>query len=209
MVVVGCVVLVLSTAGVSPAEDRWRSLGPFGGDVFCFAVGPSPEGVVYAGTGSGVFRSDDGGDSWRYRGLTGERVLSLAVDPRAPDTAYAGIDTEEPGSGGVFKTTDGGVTWLPVRIGLEDPDYEPDSPLFKYRPVNALLVDPHDPGTVWAGLDDRGGLQRSTNGGAEWSSASLPGDVLSIASNPWLPEVLYVSVDHGRGISRSIDGGNT
>jgi photosystem II stability/assembly factor-like uncharacterized protein len=206
---VGCAVLALMFGAMSFAEDRWRSLGPFGGDVFCFAIGPSPEGVVYAGTGSGIFRSDDGGESWRFSGLAGERVLSLAVDPRTADTAYAGIDAEEPGSGGVFKTTDGGVTWIPVRVGLEDPKHEPDSPWFMYRPVNALLVDPHDPGTVWAGLDDRGGLQRSTNEGAEWSSASLPGDVLSIAANPLLAEVLYVSVDHGRGISRSIDGGNT
>src|SRR2546428_11642444 len=46
---------------------------------------------------------------YRYIGPVGNRVTSAAGIPGDPSTYYVGA-----GSGGVWKTTDGGVTWEPV-----------------------------------------------------------------------------------------------
>src|SRR6478735_1880997 len=61
-------------------------------------------------------------------------VLVLAIDPQTPTTIYAGTY-----GGGVFKSTDGGLTWNAVGPG--------------YVNVSSLLVDPRTPTTVYAGID--------------------------------------------------------
>ena len=44
-----------------------------------------------------------------FDGTTNAFVNALAIDPSAPDTVYAGTE-----GGGVFKSTDGGASWLPT-----------------------------------------------------------------------------------------------
>jgi len=63
------------------------------------AVDPSNPTTVYVGTGAGVFKSVDGGDSWSAlnTGLTSTAIRALAVDPAAPSTVYAATF-----GGGVF-----------------------------------------------------------------------------------------------------------
>jgi hypothetical protein len=73
---------------------------------------------------SAVLKSADGGGNWSvaWDWFTGLRagVRALAIDPTRPATLYAGLDDvpmysdkggSQPGSGGVFKTTDGGISW--------------------------------------------------------------------------------------------------
>jgi len=48
-------------------------------------------------------------ERWVPIGPEGGTIRALAVDPRAPATLYAG--TGGFGSAGVFKSTNGGVTW--------------------------------------------------------------------------------------------------
>src|SRR5262245_26728422 len=65
---------------VRTAGDRWaRSHGPYGGPAQAVAVSPSATGIVYAGTGRGVFRSTNGGRSWTSAGLAvrGGRMISM------------------------------------------------------------------------------------------------------------------------------------
>src|SRR2546429_9899894 len=52
---------------------RWRSNGPFGGDISALAADPSDPSIVYAGTagdyGAGIFLSADGGATWSATSL--------------------------------------------------------------------------------------------------------------------------------------------
>ncbi len=204
------VVLALALVSESPPAEAggWRPLGPEGGEVLTFAVSPHPNEVIYAGTSSGVFRSDDGAKSWRFCGLAGERVLALAVDPTTATRVYAGVDDVRPGVGGVFVTTDGGDTWSEARNGLEYPRYPPTSPHFRYLPVTSLLVDKHDPDTVWAGTGENDGLFKSTDRGTTWSWAHFDDDVETLAADPTAAGIIFVSL-HGLGLYRSLDSGNT
>ena len=49
------------------------------GDVLALVLDPHAA-ILYAGTETGVFRSDDGGDSWMPAGLAGREVHDLAID---------------------------------------------------------------------------------------------------------------------------------
>ncbi len=79
--------------------------------------------VLYAGTdGGGVFEGVDGeGDIWvpKNAGLPDNViVLALRIDPEDPQILYAGVDGDDPVSGGVFKTISGGATWFPFNNSL-------------------------------------------------------------------------------------------
>ena len=75
--------------------------------------------TLYAGTWqSGVFRSNDGGQSWKHIGLAGVIITALAI---FDNRLYAGTQGD-----GLFFTDDGptwhpGAIWLPLNKGLVPP----------------------------------------------------------------------------------------
>ncbi|MBN1321472.1 MAG: hypothetical protein JXA87_11620 [Thermoleophilia bacterium] len=89
-----------------------------------------------------VSRSLDGGATWEnvdFGGLTGS-IRQLVFDPRSPETLYALVDqSTDPAvvDLGVFRSTDGGATWMSVLEGL------PSGSL-------TLAVDPTSIGTLYA-----------------------------------------------------------
>ena len=110
--------------------------------VQAIAVDPSSPATVYAATAwSGAFKSINGGASWTpaSTGLPNVPVLALAVDPSSSATLYAGTGSAQAyGSGsGVFKSTDGGVSWVPSGLSGQS--------------VGMLLLDSKAPATIYAG----------------------------------------------------------
>jgi photosystem II stability/assembly factor-like uncharacterized protein len=91
----------------------------------------------------------------------------LAIDPTMPTTLYAGTDY------GMFKSTDGGVSWRAINTGLKDTN------------VNFLEIDPKKPATLYVGVDY--GLSKSVNGGENWFTitAGLPSNPRSLLKK-WL-----------------------
>ena len=72
--------------------------------------------IFYASVaGNGLYRSVDG-ETWvaSSAGLPAGDVLSLTVDPMFPNVLYTGSGT------GVFRSVDGGKTWLPLSAGLPE-----------------------------------------------------------------------------------------
>lgn len=135
----------------------------------CLAPVPHHPNILYAGTqGSGVLRSDNGGDTWQPAGLNGQIIKSLAASPHDPQLLYAG--TKPPC---VFVTRDGGQSWVELhsfrdirfrklwRSPAEPPDFR--------AYVQALSVSPSDPNIVVAGIEF-GAVVRSTDGGRTWSN---------------------------------------
>lgn len=142
------------------------------GDV---AVAHSDPQVLYVGTGNGsywgegIYRSDDGGRTWTHRGLDDSLYITrIRIHPADPDTLYAAAagnwvtDSEEKG---VFRSTDGGVSWV-RSLALRHEDHN----------VGAadLVMDPRDPDVLYASAWDRAdgggsGIYRTTDGGDSWS----------------------------------------
>lgn len=149
--------------------------------------------VVYAATGSGVFRSDDWGSNWYAAGLSGTQVTSVAFDPDDPDRAWAGT-----ASGGMRYTTDGGVGWL-SSSGLPAALY----------PVVELGETPGGGLRVLVSFQQLGtGVYRSDDGGATYSAGSgVSGSYMPCLSYRWDEGAAYCGTD--AGVYRSLDFGVT
>lgn len=106
------------------------------------AIRPDAPNVVLAGPSyAGIFRTDDGGLTWRQIRSGGTRDLSFhsfVFDPRDPRVVYAGAFE------GVFVSIDGGSVWRGLNEGLPAGDAV-------LAPNSALLLDPIQPGRLWAG----------------------------------------------------------
>src|SRR5689334_2479161 len=89
-----------------------------------------------------------GVDRWTPIGPEGGEIVSLAADPAAPGTLYAGTVY-----GGVWKSLDGGSSWVPTVEGLPA------------VPISSLAVSA---GRVYAGTFASGGLHILTDGAAAW-----------------------------------------
>jgi photosystem II stability/assembly factor-like uncharacterized protein len=140
---------------------------------------------------------------WRLLGPhRGGRVTSVAGVPGDPTTYYMGL----PG-GGVFKTTDGGITWAPIFDAVH------------VASVGALALAPSRPSTVYVGTGEMGegnGVWRSDDAGATWRNVGL-GEVKVISCVRVAPgnpdEVLVggqgsvVEPSAARGVFRTTDGG--
>jgi len=130
-------------------------------------------------------------------GPAGGTVQSIAIDPNTPTTMYAG--TYE----GVFKTTNGGITWSPTGDALLDL-------------VQSLVIDPSNTATVYAGTRS-GVVYKTVNGGATWflaNSGLKPVGTVTISTGGALlidssnPSTLYTALANG-GIYKTTNGGST
>lgn len=151
----------------------------FGSWVTLLLADPADDDTLYALTQEGPFKTVDGGDTW-FATNTGLgdafEVTALALAPSSPSTLYAASDDA------VFRTNDAGGTWHAI---LEDLDFG----------VGALVVDPEDGDTLYAGGFD-GGVFRSTNGGRSWGGLSngLTGvPIRSLAIDPHDHRRLYAA----------------
>lgn len=182
-------------AGVLRSTDFGATFTPAasGLPTFVHAVAYAPEtGTVYAGTTfDGVYKSTDGGDSWApaRSGLPTSpggyyNVYDVDIDASAgPSTVYAATV-----GGGLYRTVDGGASWHP--LAHPDPN------------VYTVLLDPHHPGTLFAGTGN--GAFRSTDSGATWENFSFGlghPNVMALTADARIAGRLYAGVS-GSGIYR-------
>ena len=125
------------------------------------AVAPSDANTVYAGGTAGsvsISRNALAGTSaaWTARNLPNPQyVAQITVDPKQPLTAWAGVADPFSGDPGpLYRTTDGGVTWIVMSTGLPDIS------------VNDIVLDPDISNTIYAATDI--GVYRSVDAGQNW-----------------------------------------
>jgi hypothetical protein len=204
VLVVALALLLHGVAGVSAnaaapavaAEPEWKQTnGPGGGSVDALIIDPLHPGTLYRGSnatiGMGVYKTLPGGRLWRPAsvGIPSPEVVALAIDPLDPTTLYAGtLET------GVFKSSDGALTWMAANDGL---------PIDGTAMLRRLVIDPSTPSTIYVGLGDQfgpdGGVFKSTDGGDTWARSSLGLPVITkfeaLAMAPSDPSVLYASFE--------------
>lgn len=142
-------------------------------------------------------------------GMSG-RVTSIDVDLSDSDIIYAGT-----ASGGVWKSTNGGIKWEPIFD---------DQPVIS---IGAVTVNQQNPSEIWVGTGEGnprnshnsgGGLYKSLDGGSTWQLMGLEKtiNIHRIIVHRDNPNVVYVGAmgsiwgeNSERGVYRTTDGGKT
>lgn len=160
---------------------------------------------LFAGTGAGLFTSDDDGQTWSTGALNEFEVWQIrqATD----ETLYA---TTQPAA--LFCSTDSGDTWTEVTSFSGAPEAStwcvPVKPPLPGR-ARALVIDRDDPQRMWVGVEV-GGIMRTQDRGASWT-LGLPGDnpdLHMIYAHPAKPSTLFASTGYGRldGVAEMVEG---
>ena len=137
--------------------------------------------------------------------------IAVARQKGEPDAIYVAT-----ASGGVFKSSNNGVSWSPVFDGVD-----------AMMSIGAVAVAPSAPQTVWVGTGEANtrqssswgdGVYKSTDGGKTWAKMGLA-DTRSIGRiviDPGNADVVYVAAqghlwgpNADRGVFKTTDGGRT
>lgn len=229
---------VLLCAGTAVAQGidsttiagmRWRTIGPanFMGR-FSDVVGiPGPSKTIFAAAAAGgIWKTTNNGVTWRPT-FDDKNVISmgvLAIAPSDTQQVWAGTgeanvrNSIDPG-GGVYKSTDGGLSWK--LMGLE-----------KTETIGRIAVHPTNPnivfvaasGAIWRSNPERG-LYRTTDGGNTWKLVKFVSDkagFIDVAIHPKNPNIIFAtswerfrtpyslwSGGPGSALWKSTDGGDT
>ncbi len=135
----------------------WNGFQGFDSSLNALVIDPTNPSILYAGIGDGLYKSYDGGVTSNIVGFRNSTVTALAIDPSNPLALYANVVGQ-----GLFKSTDGGASWLAINNGL--------SALIETRSsVTALVVTPGNSNVLYAAIAGLG-VYRSIDGGANWNA---------------------------------------
>ncbi len=175
-------------------------------------TGAAPRGKAAPVPAAGDSKPPDpyAGLAYRFIGPPGNRVSAVVGVPGDPNTCYAGA-----ASGGVWKSTDGGIHWKPVF------DEQPA------QSIGSIAIAPSDPNVVWVGTGEPfirsnvslgNGIYKSTDAGKTWKHMGLEktGRIGRIAIDPRNSDVVFAAAlgtcygpQQERGVYRTTDGGKS
>lgn len=126
-------------------------------------IHPNNNETLFASKPNGTFvKTTDGGTNWTALGVglpaPPFRMVALAIDKLDPDVLYAGFNQDSDQGTGVYKSIDGGSTWVSTSVGM-DPNTK----------IKSIVVDPTNSQIVYAGGFGVG-LYYSTNAGTTWQT---------------------------------------
>ena len=213
----------------APVFDREGSYS-----IGCVTIDPNNPNTVWVGTGEnnsqrsvgwgdGVYRSDDGGQHWQNMGLKhSEHIGKILLDPRDFNVVWVAAQGPLWGPGGdrgLYKSVDGGKTWvaslkISENTGVSDVAMDPRNPDLLY--ASAYQRRRH----VWTLINGgpESAVYKTTDGGKSWRKVQegLPKDVdlgrIGLAVSPVDPDVVFALVEAAEdksGFFRSSNRGET
>ena len=208
---------------------EWRSIGPFRGGRAPAVVGdPENPLVFYFGAAhGGVWKTNDGGQYWRNVSDGFFKVAPVgAIDVARSNPRIVYVGTGEPCArqhvtpgDGVYKSTDGGASW--VNVGLRET-----------RHIAEIEIDPTNPDIVYVaavgdmfGTNPERGVFRTHDGGKTWQRVLYKSEragAFDLTMDPNNPRVLFASLNQFQrlpwdevsggpdsGLYKTTDGGDT
>ena len=205
------------------AQLNWKCIGPYGaesdnhwgtvsGRVRALAIHPTDPLTVYMGAASGgIWKTTNGGTSWDDigRDLASLTYGAIAIDPMHPDTVYAGsgeaiyfaLPNHTEDSRGLYKSVNGGQTWMQITDGFG---------------VNTIFADlevsPYNSDVVIGALASGGlfrykadfpneGIWKSSNAGINWTRVLDVQDAYDILFHPSDSSIVYAAIGGADSVS--------
>jgi photosystem II stability/assembly factor-like uncharacterized protein len=182
---------------INPASS-WFSVGPESVGVYsgrlpgvgrtnAIAVDPNDPNTWYVGApAGGIWKSTDAGNNWTnlFDNFPQIGVSSIAIDPNDSNILYIATgddDAADSYSVGVFKSINGGATWL--ETGLNPSNSNVGSLM------NEILIDPTNSNILWVATNN--GLYKSTDAGASFQ-VRQNGYIADLKLKPGDPNTVYV-----------------
>ena len=169
--------IALSTDGGNSWEEK--SLSIIGSSTFCIAFDDTDN--VYLGTGQGIYKSSDNGDTWALFGNFTGGTNAIAFNENGDIFVGSGVG---------YRSTDGGITW---------------TPMIPNGGIGSLAINEN--GDIFAG--NNSGIARSTDNGNNWTVVK-PGVNIKEASAILFDtngDIYFPS--WGNGVLKSTDNGDT
>jgi photosystem II stability/assembly factor-like uncharacterized protein len=172
-------------------------------------IHPNNPNILFAGTASGgIWKTIDGGLTWSNSTdlLPCLSIADIAIDPLHPDTIYVatgdGYGYEVAGdfwggvyTGGIYKSTDGGLTWNATPLSFKQ----------QFRQIfNRIIINPLNPDVLFTCSRDY--VFKSIDGGQSWSRV-LAGRVYDLEYKPGDTSIVYAA--QANAIYKSTNGGNS
>ncbi len=192
------------------------------------AISPTNPEIIWAGlgeanifrssySGTGMYKSADGGKTWKHTGLTdSQHIGRIVIHPENPDIVYVAASGHEYSYNedrGVYKTIDGGKTWKKI--------------LYINEKTGAfdLVMDPSDTEILYATMWDRirhawndpkpgdnDGIHKTTDGGKTWKKLTKGLPDLKLVGRIGVdvsrtnPDVIYALLDNHNPGRKPADG---
>jgi photosystem II stability/assembly factor-like uncharacterized protein len=195
----------------------WEQAGPSNipGRISDLAVHSSGLTPIFAASAAGgIFKLSQYGFQWEpiFDDWGSQSMGAIAIHPDDPDIMYAGTGEANGAADnyegtGIYKTTDGGLTWN--HTGLAE----------SYH-IGRIVVDPMRPETLYVavagkhfgGTNPERGVYRSTNGGANWDQLLYVTDstgCIDLALHPSTGTIIAAMWEKVRYVDRKDFGGIT
>ncbi|TLF46432.1 WD40/YVTN/BNR-like repeat-containing protein [Maribacter aurantiacus] len=148
---------------------------------------------------------------FRFIGPEGNRTIAMAGVAGDPMTTYIGA-----ASGGLWKTSDGGISWNPIFDAQN------------VSSIGSVAITPTNPDIIWVGTGETfvirpahamgDGIYKSEDGGKTWINMGLEktGRIGRILVHPTNPDIVYAAAlghtygpQQERGVFKTTDGGKT
>lgn len=157
----------------------------------------NPNKWYIAAPSGGMWMTSDGGTTWETHTdtLPTLGVSAVTIDYTNPNVLYIGTGDRDAGDApglGVFKSTDGGFTWIQSNTGMGN------------KTIGEILIHPTNHLILLAAANS--GIYRSTDGGSNWTQ-STTGNFKDLDFKPNNPNIVYGA--SGANFFRSADNGVT
>jgi photosystem II stability/assembly factor-like uncharacterized protein len=208
----------LKRNGFPPSQVTTGGKVAFSAPVASLAIDPFNTNTIYVGMDSGgkIYKSTDCGETWFLVNTSespisaSSSVRSIVCSPNTSGTLYA---TNEQG---VYKSSDGGVTWLTKNSGLPH-THTLELAINPIANTDELYVTIYTPDGSW-----NGGVYKSSDGANSWTAKNngldkatgrslYASQYRNIVIDPKNPRTIYVanaSWDSTGGVYKTTDGGD-
>ncbi len=207
--------MMLSGSPLSSASGTWTNIGPISlpsnssgqpngiGRVNDVAFHPSNSNIIFVGSPSGgLWKTTNGGSSWTALtdNLPTLGVSSIVIDTANTNIMYMGTGDRDAGDApglGVYKSTDGGVTWNASTAGIGS------------RLVSKIIINKSNSSILLAATQN--GIYKTTNGGQTWIKKTTGNiNFKDIVYKPNNYNIVYATSYYpGVAFYRSLNGGDS